>query len=229
MGFNVICKTSEERDKETKELFEQMKPYLLEGKSYAQAVMIVKNTKTSYSHTRWFKDLVKYGESQGYPKNDFTQKYKSGIINVQLNKYKHSRTGYYWIYTYHDEQGNQRRMFDTDLVNLKNRVDEKELPWIIANEFKAEKSFKYNRELQANKRPKKEWARGRKTSSGVKYVSKLANKDSKQGFYWGYRYGSLNLHSSSLETLRTRVEEHGGAWQIIDEKLYEKNIQNEGG
>lgn len=148
MGFKVISQTTQEREMEMKKLFEQIKPYLLEGKSYSQAVKIVKNTKTNYSHTRWFKDLVKYGESEGYPKNDFTQNHMTGIVNVRLNKNKGSRTGYYWIYNYHDKNGDRKRMFDDDLVNLKNRVDEQELPWVIINKYKAEKSFKYNDELK---------------------------------------------------------------------------------
>lgn len=72
MGIKVICQTTGEREAETQKLFEQVKPLLDDGYSYNRAVRVVKQTKTSYvSHYRWFKDLLKYGESQGYPYKDY--------------------------------------------------------------------------------------------------------------------------------------------------------------
>lgn len=228
MGIKVVCKTSDERTNELKCLFDKMKPYLEEGKSYNQALCIVKKTKTSYSHTQWFKDLVKYGESQGYPKENYENYDKYGVLNIHLNRHDCSLTGYYWIYEYYEFYDDwigckKKYIADDNLINLKKRVEEKGLPWKVINKFKAENSFKLNEELQSNKKPKKTGQRGKKSSSGVKYVSKLKNKNAKKNYFWSYKHG-VTLQATTLEKLKHRLEKRGIPWIIIDEELYEKNL-----
>ena len=72
MGIKVISQSTGERENETRELFEEIRPLLDKGYSYSRAVRQVKNMKTIYvTHYRWFKDLIKYGESQGYRYVDY--------------------------------------------------------------------------------------------------------------------------------------------------------------
>ena len=82
MGIIVIEQTTEERKQETKELFEQIKPLLDKGMIYSNAVRKVKGMpeNSSRSSQAWYKELIAYGETQGYPFDDY-----SGREN---NKYK---------------------------------------------------------------------------------------------------------------------------------------------
>lgn len=65
----VISQNTYEREKEVKELFEKIKPYLDKGYTYRASVKIIgKASKNTSVHVTggWFKDLKDYGESQGY-------------------------------------------------------------------------------------------------------------------------------------------------------------------
>ncbi|MBQ6220157.1 MAG: hypothetical protein IJH63_10465 [Methanobrevibacter sp.] len=69
MGIKVISQSTSEREAETKELFEEIKPLLDNHLTYSDAVCQVKNIKDKYLiyQRAWFKDLIKYGETKGYP------------------------------------------------------------------------------------------------------------------------------------------------------------------
>lgn len=65
--IKVVAQTTADRKKETKQQFNKIKPYLDEGYTYRQALR--KSGVTSRIPTRyngWFRDLIEYGESQGY-------------------------------------------------------------------------------------------------------------------------------------------------------------------
>ena len=67
--ITVITQTTEERNQETKELFESIRPLLDEGYTYRDAVKAVGRIgENSNPNIRcsWFHHLIKYGESQGY-------------------------------------------------------------------------------------------------------------------------------------------------------------------
>ena len=226
MPITVISNSSKEREDEIKELFNKMKPYLLEGKSYNQALKIVKNSKSTYTHTSWFKDLVKYGESQGFSKENFSYDDKYGLLNVNLLKNEKSLTGYYWVYKYYID-GKLKRIFHNDLYKLEEKVRHKGLPWKIVNEYKAIKTFELNDNLQENKRTPSFKKRGRKNTSGVKGVCRHTHKKSKVGFYWDYRNKIESLQAISLEELCEKVLSKGYEWVILDEELYRKNIMED--
>ena len=223
MGINVISQSSKERREEIKKLFEEMKPYLDDGKTYNQAVSIVKNTKTTYSHTQWFKDLVEYGESQGYLKDNYDNWYKYGLLNVTLMKNCYSLTGYYWVYTHRCIDGRRKTLSSNDLCVLKKRVEEKGYLWKVLNQYKVEKAIELNRKLQSNKRPSKS-NKGRKSTSGVRYVTKLKNYKSKRNFYWGYKTDGVFMQSTTLKGLKDRVVGEGYDWNVIDDDVYHKNL-----
>ena len=70
--ITVISQTTSERNEETRQLFEQIKPLLDDGYGYMSAlVQIGRVTKSEskcghYRHA-WFRDLKEYGEKMGYP------------------------------------------------------------------------------------------------------------------------------------------------------------------
>ena len=228
--ITVKTSSSKERDDEIKELFDKMKPYLDEGYSYHKALNEIKQTNVSYAQRRWYRDLVEYGESQGYPykefkyPNDYEHKY--GLYNVQLMKHQNSLTGYYWIYRYVDELGNRRSVSDMDLCKLRDRVKEKGLKWEVTDEDKLVESVEINEELLHKMSKKKV-----RTSSGVKYVSKVKSGQVRRGFYWGYcqknKKVKINLSSGTLSELKQRVEDKGLEWIIIDENVYANAIESD--
>ena len=73
MGIRVISQDTSERDRETVELFNQIKPLLDDGYFYSSAVRLIKGGCHSKFYQRsWFKDLVRYGESQGYLYDEYS-------------------------------------------------------------------------------------------------------------------------------------------------------------
>lgn len=225
--MRVISQSTSERKQEIQDIFNQMKPHLIEGKSYSQALSIVKGNKTSYSHTMWYQDLLKYGESQGFPKNNFNCSGKYGVRNLHLHRNINSLTGYYWTYYYTDFHGKRRSLSDNDLEHLQKRVQNKKYPWIVFNKYRFKKALEFNQECQKNKRPSKSYFKGRKSKSGVKHVFKKRNKKAKKGYYWVYKYKNTYLQAVSLSQLEKRVEQTDCPWILVDEKKYEDNILNQ--
>ena len=66
--IKVITQTTNERKKETKELFEQIRPYLDNGVSFANAVKQVTGKKSFPIHNGFFRELIEYGRTLGYDK-----------------------------------------------------------------------------------------------------------------------------------------------------------------
>lgn len=63
----VISQTTAERRQETKDLFEQCKPYLDEGMGLVQALMIVKDLRSRHIYSlAWYKEVRDYAYAQGY-------------------------------------------------------------------------------------------------------------------------------------------------------------------
>ena len=75
MTITVITQTTEERNQETKDLFEQIRPLLDEGYSYMTACIMIgradKKLRNHYYSYGWFKDLKAYGKTQGYDYKDY--------------------------------------------------------------------------------------------------------------------------------------------------------------
>lgn len=225
MTITVISKSSEERTDEIKELFKKIKPYLSEGKSYRQAVLLALDINSVSTNRRWFRDLVEYGESQGFSKHEYRGK-NIGILNISFLKEKKSPTGYIWAYYSYDDYGNLKRISSYDLNILKMKIESLGLEWIVINESLAKNSFNLNEELLLMKKPRKKYRNNQRTSSGVKYVSKLTTKYSDK-ICWSYRHENINVQSDSLKDLKEKVENKNGYWFIIDEELYNKNLKLE--
>ena len=66
--IKVVERTTADVDEETKELFEQCKPYLDDGLGFYDALRIVKNIpETScFGNRSWYKRFKAYAKTQGY-------------------------------------------------------------------------------------------------------------------------------------------------------------------
>lgn len=75
--ITVIERSTSEYNQEIKNNFNKIQPFLDDGYSYTQACIIVGLASSrSCSSLRWFKDLKKYGETQGYPYKDYNRSKK---------------------------------------------------------------------------------------------------------------------------------------------------------
>lgn len=72
--IRVIQQSTAERKKETKELFELIKPYLDKGYSFNNAIHEVTGFRVRSVNRGWHKDLIEYGKSQGYDYNEYSWK-----------------------------------------------------------------------------------------------------------------------------------------------------------
>ena len=76
MSFKVISQSTKEREQETIDLFNKAKPYLDDGCSYRLALIKVlgKESNSSFSGARWYKEFIDYADAHGYPKNEYRYK-----------------------------------------------------------------------------------------------------------------------------------------------------------
>ena len=70
----VIELSTAEREQETIELFNKIRPLLDSGCTYNKALRKVRNLRTLNTNNAWYKDVIAYGESQGYSKADYSYK-----------------------------------------------------------------------------------------------------------------------------------------------------------
>ena len=76
MSFKVISQSTKEREQETIDLFNKIKPYLNEGFSYRSAIIkaLGLNPNNSFGNARWYRDFIEYADAHGYPKSEYTYK-----------------------------------------------------------------------------------------------------------------------------------------------------------
>ena len=74
--IKVIEQTTAERNAETRNLFNSIRPYLDDGHTYRTALIEVGRIGNSGGHftQSWFRELTKYGETQGYPYAEYKGK-----------------------------------------------------------------------------------------------------------------------------------------------------------
>lgn len=78
-SITVISQTTAERKQETIELFNKIKPILDKGGIYSRAckeVLGLTYAPSCINGLTWFRDVVAYGESQGYRFKDYSGKRK---------------------------------------------------------------------------------------------------------------------------------------------------------
>lgn len=75
--IRVICDSTSTRRKIAIENFEKVKPFLDEGLIYSTACYragLVKDLAGGWRRYAWFKDMLEYGESQGYDYRTYSGK-----------------------------------------------------------------------------------------------------------------------------------------------------------
>ena len=75
-GITIIQQTTAERRQETIDLFNKIKPLLDNGWIYSAAIRKVKNLPPGFNRYQqaWYRDVVAYGETQGYKYEDYSGK-----------------------------------------------------------------------------------------------------------------------------------------------------------
>ena len=72
--MKVIEQSTAEREQETKELFEAIRPLLDDGYTYNKALRKVKRLSTLNTSNAWYRNVIEYGEKQGYNRSDYSYK-----------------------------------------------------------------------------------------------------------------------------------------------------------
>ena len=74
--ITVVQQTTAERQEETRQLFEEIRPLLDEGYSYRSALQKIGRCGDGggYYQQAWYRELCEYGTSQGYPYHKYKGK-----------------------------------------------------------------------------------------------------------------------------------------------------------
>lgn len=222
--MDVIETTTDDRKTEMRELFNKMKPFLEKGASYNKAYESVMGHKPSTTRA-WWKELVKYGEKQGYPRRISSNANKYGLLNIHFSKKLQK-----WYYHYTID--NKRKFFTSyDLKKLRKKVEKNGLPWVVLDIEKAKETYAMNDQIQKDRAIKQKGrvGTGKPNKTGILYVSKLKKATYKSGFFWRYFIRKENIHISAktLRELRTKVLEAGHPWYVLDKEKYQKHLDEE--
>jgi hypothetical protein len=220
--ISVVETSSEERTKEMKETFDKMRPYLDNGFSYVKAYQMISGLRhNTFSQRWWWKELVKYGESQGYDKNGCSKRrFNTGLYSVGLAKVLSAKEEPVWNYYYIDECMNRKIISHTDLKELRKKVEKRGFPWKVVDFEFARQSYEFNKMLQEKTKVKE-------LRSGVNNVYFIRNNRYKQGYCWRYRNYGKSVYATSLKKLEKKVKERKFNWFVNDEQTYNKTIREE--
>ena len=228
MSLKVVETDSNQRNKEIEELFIKIKPLLDDGESYRSAVLKVKGVSVS-TNRAWFKDLIKYGELNGYPYKDYHLKVKfgaegkrkprenrSGLFRVGLYNNRNYATNYVWKYIYYVDY-KPIVISHRDLLELRKKVEDKGLKWQVINMDKARASYDFNNELRKH-RGKGYW----NNKSGVNRVCRHGDGGWRYNFY---NDGKLekSFYRKNPQDLKSVVLAEGFDWDVVDEEKARKN------
>lgn len=72
--IRVIELSTKEREQETQQLFETIQPLLDKGYTYNLALREVKGLETLNTSNAWYRDVIEYGESQGYSRKEYSKR-----------------------------------------------------------------------------------------------------------------------------------------------------------
>ena len=90
--ITVVEQSTSEREQEIKKLFERIKPYLDEGHSYRNALIMIGHISRNISLDRfhgWYKELTEYGASQGYPFGDYCYIHPEKVGMIKVKSWDH--------------------------------------------------------------------------------------------------------------------------------------------
>lgn len=171
-----------------------------------------------------------------------SKKYNTtGFYRVYKAKDNAFKQGFRWSYQYSNESKKQTIM-SLNLLELKDKVEAKGLPWKILNEEKAKQSLEENEKTLKKIKNTPNGNKGktrsleqRKTISktmsttGFFRVDKDKDNTCKQGFLWRYRYQQnkkiKKIRRVNLLKLQEEVEVRGLPWEILDEEKAKKSLE----
>lgn len=155
---------------------------------------------------------------------DLRQNFKSGIYRVNKIKHNEYNSLFRWVYIKKDND-----FFICDnLIELKEKVLNNNLKWIIINNANYQNSIQEN-ELNLNEIAHEKWA-----YTGIYRVRKQKHVGTLQGFLWVYRYkhdgNIVDLSSTNLNELKQKVIKNNYEWLILDEiaacRSFKENKEN---
>lgn len=179
-----------------------------------------------------------------------TKETKKKISKTRSKKY--NTTGFYGVYkakdntlkqgfrwSYQDQNKSTRQtIMSVNLLELKDKVEAKGLPWKILDEENAKKSLEENERIlekikntpNGNKGKTRSLEQRKKISktmntTGFFRVNKEKDNTCKQGFLWHYRYQNKKIKRVNLLKLQEEVEIRGLPWEILDKEKAKKSLE----
>ena len=179
-----------------------------------------------------------------------TKETKKKISKTRSKKY--NTTGFYGVYkakdntlkqgfrwSYQDQNKSTRQtIMSVNLLELKDKVEAKGLPWKILDEENAKKSLEENERIlekikntpNGNKGKTRSLEQRKKISktmntTGFFRVNKEKDNTCKQGFLWRYRYQNKKIKRVNLLKLQEEVEIRGLPWEILDKEKAKKSLE----
>lgn len=141
----------------------------------------------------------------------------TGIFRVYKKGKNNNQDGFYWAYSYYDENNEKNTITRTDLNELEEEVKRLNLDWIILDKDKAKKTYEENDIIQKSLDP-----------TGIYNVRKNKTKDIKQDFIWVYlRKGQTPISATTLDKLHKKVIDNNLEWKITDEEKAKKSYEED--
>lgn len=186
-------------------------------------------------------DVRLFGEKNGMYNKNHSEESKQKMGEVKSRTY--NSTGFYKVHKHKDdrylqgfrwhyqwtEDGKTKQIASVSLLDLKEKVCAKGLHWEILDKELAEKTIEEDKKTRKSKNDYNKFHSATRTSTGFYRVSKKKKKKYKKGFLWSYNYTDNNgkrktIQSKSLKQLKEKVKNKGLPWEIVDEELAEKTI-----
>lgn len=131
----------------------------------------------------------------------------TGFFRVYKDKQDDTRQGFLWGYSYY-KNNKRKKILRKDLFELKKEVEKRNLTWMVLDKDKANQSIKENKN---NK-----YLGNKRNTTGYFNVSKIKDKNVKQGFIWKYTYTKnkkrKGISSVDIKKLEYKVKEKGLPW-----------------
>ena len=155
----------------------------------------------------------------------------TGFFKVSKHKDGRYAQGFRWHY-YWTEDGKRKEIASISILDLEEKVRAKGLHWEILDEELAKKAIKEDIKNKKTAEDYNKLQSSKLSSTGFYRVSKKKQPRTKQGFIWQYQYTDNNgkrktIMSVSLFKLKEKVVNKGFDWEVVNEKLAKKTIEED--
>jgi len=152
----------------------------------------------------------------------------TGVQHLSKTKTKKTKKQYKYVYIYINDEGIKKTINSVNIHEVHDKIIKKGLPWNIINKELYEQTLK--QEQEDNSSISK---RIFQTNTGIQYMSKHKNKQYKKGYNFVYKYTDENnkkrtLTSINLKQLKEKVLSKNMEWNVINQELYNKILNEEG-